>query len=168
MDDDVPFYSSDRKPETPKSALALAPEQRQCARLESTTNQYIAVDRKLDFVPRTSRDPAVRTSTSADACGPSRRALAAMVRASAWRVRKQFSRLRVVRTIRHASQAEVAVSAGMHPTRHLRLEQGIVEPSPEERAALARTLDVDQAILWPTTVEERQALVEFIATEATV
>jgi lambda repressor-like predicted transcriptional regulator len=38
----------------------------------------------------------------------------------------------------------------VHPTRFWKLENDFVEPTDEERAAIARALDVDVPDVWPT------------------
>jgi len=59
------------------------------------------------------------------------------------------NRLRVLRAERRVSQLELSKRAGVHPSRYWRLENEILDPTPDEQGAIARALGVDIALAWP-------------------
>jgi transcriptional regulator with XRE-family HTH domain len=59
------------------------------------------------------------------------------------------NRLRVVRAERRITQLRTALAAGIHPTRLWKIENDIVTPTEDERAAIAGVLSVNQYDIWP-------------------
>lgn len=57
--------------------------------------------------------------------------------------------LRVARARRPISQLKLATEAGLTENRYWRIENGYAEPTPDERAALARVLDTTEESLFP-------------------
>jgi transcriptional regulator with XRE-family HTH domain len=59
------------------------------------------------------------------------------------------NRLRVLRAERRMSQMDTAEQAGLSMSRYWRIENGYVEPTSPERAALASALTVDEREIFP-------------------
>lgn len=62
------------------------------------------------------------------------------------------NRLRVMRAEKRMTQMSVATKAKMHPSRLSYIENGHVEPSGMERAAIARALRVPVHEIFPSEV----------------
>lgn len=67
------------------------------------------------------------------------------------------NKLRVRRAELSLTQLEVAQRAGLHVTKLSHIETEKLDPTEEERAALARVLDTDEATLFPALAEQQQA-----------
>lgn len=65
---------------------------------------------------------------------------------------KQPNRLRVLRAEREVPQIEIAARIGVGLDRYWRIEKGYYEPTPEERAKLARVFGVPASDIWPEQV----------------
>jgi transcriptional regulator with XRE-family HTH domain len=74
-------------------------------------------------------------------------------------------RLQIVRTVRGVSQSALAHASGIEPTRLLRIEHAVLEPTTDERHSIADALDVHASVVWPTDDIERRAIGAFVATE---
>ena len=59
------------------------------------------------------------------------------------------NRLRVLRAERRTSQLRTALAAGIHPTHLWKIENDVVTPTAEERAAIACVLEVEEREVWP-------------------
>jgi transcriptional regulator with XRE-family HTH domain len=64
------------------------------------------------------------------------------------------NQLPVLRAARRVKQTEVAASAGISPNRYWRIENGVTEPTDDERITLARVLGASQSEIWPNRVPE--------------
>lgn len=62
------------------------------------------------------------------------------------------NRLRVVRAEKRISQLDTALAIGLSQSKLSLIENGYTEPTPEERADLARVLGVTESELFPTEV----------------
>lgn len=62
------------------------------------------------------------------------------------------NRLRVLRAETRTTQLDLAAKVGIHINRYWRIENGYLEPTPRERAALARALKADVAVAFPEAV----------------
>jgi len=62
------------------------------------------------------------------------------------------NRLRVWRAEKRKTQFELARRTGINQTRISLIENSYVEPSPDDRSALARALKVSEAELFPASV----------------
>lgn len=62
---------------------------------------------------------------------------------------KYANRLRVVRAEKRKSQMDTATEAAMSLNRYWRIENGYVEATSDERAALARVLGVEESEAFP-------------------
>jgi len=65
------------------------------------------------------------------------------------KVRKRPNRLRVFRAEYGITQIALAVKVGLSQTRYWRIENGYDQPTPEERAKLAKVLQTTEDELWP-------------------
>lgn len=64
--------------------------------------------------------------------------------------RTPTNRLRVLRAERGISQADLALAAGITPSRYWKIENDVPPgPTPTERRALGKTLRLAQADIWP-------------------
>jgi transcriptional regulator with XRE-family HTH domain len=68
------------------------------------------------------------------------------------------NKLRVLRAERRISQVSLATTAGIHPTRLWRLENGYVDPTAHEREAIALALGVPERKVWHAA-RSREAVV---------
>lgn len=62
---------------------------------------------------------------------------------------KHSNRLRVLRAERRKTQIAIAQASGMYPSKLSLIENGYIEPSDDERAALAKALGVSEAEAFP-------------------
>jgi transcriptional regulator with XRE-family HTH domain len=62
---------------------------------------------------------------------------------------KPSNRLRVLRADKRKSQLETALGAKIPEGRYWRIENGYIEPSSDERAAIAKSLGVSEAEAFP-------------------
>jgi transcriptional regulator with XRE-family HTH domain len=61
------------------------------------------------------------------------------------------NRLRVVRAEKRVTQIDIAARAKIGMTRYWKIENGYIDPTPAERAALARALKVQESEAFPAT-----------------
>lgn len=73
-----------------------------------------------------------------------------------------MSALKIVRATRGLSQIALALRAGVDRQKVWSIERGLSKPSPEQREALARALDVDPSMLWPESEHDRRAVGAFV------
>lgn len=62
------------------------------------------------------------------------------------------NRLRLVRAEKRISQLDTALAIGISQSKLSLIENSYVEPTAEERAALARVLGVDESDVFPESV----------------
>lgn len=69
------------------------------------------------------------------------------------RKRRTPNRLRVLRAERHMTQFQLANKSRLTPSRISFIENGHIEPTPTERAALARAFKVSEPEVFPEAPE---------------
>jgi len=62
-----------------------------------------------------------------------------------------LNKLRELRFLKGLTQIELEKRTGVHRTSISPIENGYVEPSPEQKKKLAEALDVDIVDIWPQT-----------------
>lgn len=62
-----------------------------------------------------------------------------------------MNKLRELRFLKGLTQIELEKRTGVHRTSISPIENGYVEPSPEQKKKLAEALDVDIVDIWPQT-----------------
>ena len=67
------------------------------------------------------------------------------------------NRLRVLRAEQRKTQWAVALAANINPGRLSLIENSHIDPTPRERAALARVLGVDEAVAFPPAEESERS-----------
>jgi len=65
---------------------------------------------------------------------------------------KNINRLKVLRAEQRKSQLDVAIAGGFKEYRYWRIENGYIDPTPEERAALAGVFKVGVGEVFPEVV----------------
>jgi transcriptional regulator with XRE-family HTH domain len=62
------------------------------------------------------------------------------------------NRLRVIRADKRLTQLDTATRAGVPMTRYWKIENGYLDPTPEERKAIAKVLRVTESDAFPAAV----------------
>lgn len=63
-----------------------------------------------------------------------------------------MNRLREVRAVRRVTQFELRIATGIQPSKISLIENGLVEPKPDEARKLARALNVAPEEIFPRAV----------------
>ncbi len=66
--------------------------------------------------------------------------------------KRETNRLRVIRAEKRITQLDTAAKANMGMTRFWKIENGYIDPTPADRAAIAKALKVSEAEVFPEAV----------------